>query len=74
MRARRFVGPGLLFIVLVLGGSLLTPAAAETPPASPERVVAIVPLGKVRSADASSGHYCAKCLESLSAEDRALVK
>lgn len=28
----------------------------------------------ISSADASSGHYCAKCLEKLSAEDRALMK
>lgn len=45
MRTRRLVGLGLLFIIMVLVGSVLAPAAAETPP---ERVVAIVPLGKVR--------------------------
>ena len=45
MRTRRLVGLGLLFITMVLVGSALVPAAAETPP---ERVVAIVPLGKVR--------------------------
>jgi archaemetzincin len=28
----------------------------------------------ISSADASSGRYCAKCLGTLSAEDRALVK
>jgi archaemetzincin len=45
MRTRRVVGLALLFITLVLVGSLLAPAAAEP---SPERVVVLVPLGKVR--------------------------
>ncbi|OJT22487.1 hypothetical protein BO221_22170 [Archangium sp. Cb G35] len=45
MRTRRVVGLGLLFITMVLVGSFLAPAVAEP---SPERVVAIVPLGKVR--------------------------